>query len=128
MWPAPYAPQVIAAREAFVQEAELQLARDTDPAAPGAAVTDALCGYWEHEGPCRWPHNNAITAERGTTARFRTRFVADGAEEQAVRDLIVGALADATGWTVASSAARPVAKSEHDLARRLLSTRAAHQL
>ena len=31
-------------------EAELLLADDTDPAAPGAAVTVALCGHWEHEG------------------------------------------------------------------------------
>jgi hypothetical protein len=119
---------VSAAREAFVQEAELLLADDTDSAEPGAAVTIALCGYWEHEGPCRWPHNNAITAEHGAAARFRTLFVADGAEEQSVRDLIVGALGDATGWTVTSTATRPVAESEHDLARRLLSTRAAHQL
>ena len=126
MWRATYTPQVSAAREVFVQEAELLLADDTDPAAPGAAVTVALCGYWEHEGPCRWPHNNAIAAERGTTARFRTLFVADGAEEQAVRDLIVAALAHATGWTVTSNAARPVAESEHDLARWLLTTRIAH--
>lgn len=116
-----------AAREAFVQEAELLLADDTDSAEPGAAVTVALCGYWEHEGPCRWPHNNAITAEQGT-ARLRTLFVADGAEEQSVRDLIVGGLGDATGWAVTSTAARPVAESERELARRLLSTRAAHQL
>jgi hypothetical protein len=75
---------VSAAREAFVQEAELLLADDTDPAAPGEAVTVALCGYWEHEGPCRWPHNNAIVTDGGGTARFRTLFVADGAEEQAV--------------------------------------------
>ena len=115
-----------AEREAFVQEAELMLADDTDPTAPGAAVTVALCGYWEHEGPCRWPHDNAITAAGGETARFRTLFVADGAEERAVRDLIVGALADAAGWSVAVSAARPVAESEHDLARRLLTTRVVH--
>ena len=115
-----------AEREAFVQEAELLLADDTDRRAPGAAVTVALCGYWEHEGPCRWPHNNAITAAGGGTARFRTLFVADDAVEPAVRDLIVGALADAAGWSVTSSAARPVAASERDLARRLLTTRVVH--
>ncbi len=107
-------------------EAELVLADDTDPAAPGAAVTVALCGHWEHEGPCRWPHNNAIATGGGGTARFRTLFVADGADEQAVRGLIAGALADAAGWSVTSSGARPVAASEHDLARALLATRVAH--
>ncbi len=115
-----------AAGEVFVQEAELLLADDTDPAAPGAAVTVALCGYWDHQGPCRWPHNNAITTDGGGTARFRTLFVADGAEEQAVRDRIAGALADPEVWSVTSSAARPVAASAHDLARRLLTTRIAH--
>jgi hypothetical protein len=109
-------------REAFVHQAELILAGDTDPAAPGAAVTVALCGFWEHEGPCRWPHNNAISAE-GTPARFRTLFVAEAADELAVRDLIEGGLATATGWSVSSSAARPVEASERDLAERLLSTR-----
>jgi len=117
---------VSAEREAFVQEAELTLADDTDPQAPGAAVTVALCGCWEHEGPCRWPHHNAITAAGGGTARFWTLFVADGAEEQDVRDLIVDALADTAGWSVTASATRPVAASEHDLARRLLTTRVVH--
>jgi hypothetical protein len=28
-----------------------------DPAAVGGAVTVALCGHWEHEPPCRWPHH-----------------------------------------------------------------------
>ena len=112
------------AREAFVHQAELLLATGTDPAAPGAAVTVALCGHWEHEGPCRWPHNSAISAERGA-ARFRTLFVADAADELTVRDLIVGALATAAGWSVRSSAARPVDSSERELAERLLSTRLA---
>ena len=29
---------------------------DGDLAALGGAVTTALCGHWEHDGPCRWPH------------------------------------------------------------------------
>ena len=52
--------------------------------------------------------------------------MADGADEQAVRGLIAGALADAGGWSVTSSGARPVSASEHDLARELLATRVAH--
>lgn len=27
-----------------------------DSRAAGGAVTVALCGHWEHEGACRWPH------------------------------------------------------------------------
>ena len=49
-------------------------------AAVGAAVTTALCGHWEHEGPCRWPHNNAIQ-QKGATFLFRTLFVAPASEE-----------------------------------------------
>lgn len=101
-----------------MHEAELLLGEDTDPAAPGAAVTVALCGHWEHEGPCRWPHNNAIDADH-VPARFRTLFVADAIEEQAIRELIVHALTGAEGWSVATNGARAVGASERALAGRL---------
>ena len=101
-----------------MHQAELLLRDGTDPAAPGASVTVALCGDWEHEGPCRWPHNNAIMVD-SVPARFRTLFVADAADEQAIRDLIVHALTGAPGWSVSSSGARPVEASERALARRL---------
>ena len=70
--------------DAFVVEAELDLDEDFDPAAVGAAVTTELCGHWEHQGPCRWPHNSAIDSDRDR-ARFRTLFVADAAEADEVR-------------------------------------------
>ena len=107
-----------------MHQAELLLATGTEPGEPGTAVTVALCGYWAHEGPCRWPHNSAISAERGP-ARFRTLFVAEPADELAVRDLIAGALASDAGWSVRSSSARAIEPSERDLAERLLSTRLA---
>ena len=53
---------------AFVVDAAVELADRTNPAAVGAAVTTALCGHWEHDGPCRWPHNNAIDAARAPAA------------------------------------------------------------
>ena len=101
-----------------MHQAELLLDEDTDPAAPGAAVTVALCGHWEHEGPCRWPHSNAIDADRAP-ARFRTLFVADAGEEQAIRELIVGALTGAAGWSVSANGPRAVDATERGLARRL---------
>lgn len=101
-----------------MHQAELLLGEDTDPATPGAAVTVALCGHWEHEGPCRWPHNNAIDAGR-VPARFRTLFVANAVEEQAIRELIVGALTGGAGWSVSSNGARAVDATERGLARRL---------
>ena len=39
----------------------LSLCRDGDSRAPGGAVTVALCGHWDHEGACRWPHLSTIT-------------------------------------------------------------------
>ena len=36
-----------------------------EPAALGGAVTVALCGHWEHDGDCRWPHHTAVTVEGG---------------------------------------------------------------
>ena len=49
-------------RKAFAFEALLELEPGTDTRAPGGAVTVALCGAWEHDGPCRWPHHSDIDA------------------------------------------------------------------
>jgi hypothetical protein len=43
-------------KRTFVQCATVELEAAADPAAPGGAVTLALCGSWDHAGPCRWPH------------------------------------------------------------------------
>jgi hypothetical protein len=106
------------ARKAFVHEAELVLEAGTDPRAPGGAVTVALCGSWDHEGPCRWPHNNEIDAD-GSQARFRTVFAAVPPEEDEVRARIEEALTDDPRWTIVSANARPVAADECELARNL---------
>jgi hypothetical protein len=105
-------------RLAFVHEAELRLEAGTDPAAVGAAVTTALCGHWEHEGLCRWPHNNAIEA-CGAGASFRTLFAASATDEDEVRERIERGLREASGWVVLETRARPVSSPERPLARRL---------
>jgi len=103
---------------AFVHEAELQLERGTDPAAVGAAVTTALCGHWEHEGPCRWAHNNDIETS-DEMANFRTLFVASADDEHEVRERIERALREAPGWVVFETRPRPLLPAEQPLARRL---------
>jgi hypothetical protein len=104
---------------AFVAEAEVALSADGDPAAVGAAVTAELCGHWEHQGPCRWPHNNAI--RRGLKlATFRTLFVAEPSDEEMVRDRIEAALRARGPWQVVSVRARPVEHHEQALAKKLL--------
>jgi hypothetical protein len=111
--------RVVADADAYAIEAELVLRDDYDPAAVGAAVTVELCGHWEHEGPCRWPHNSAIDTDRDP-ARFRTVFVADGREAGQVRDRIETVLRSELGWRLASLRERPVAEAERALAENLL--------
>lgn len=109
------------AREPFVHEAELRLDERTDPAAPGAAVTTALCGHWEHDGPCRWPHNNDLQVV-DTGATFRTLFVAPASDEDQIRTMIDRALREGVGWSVLHTRARPLSPLEQPLAARLLAT------
>jgi len=103
---------------AFVVEADLVLSDGLDPAAVGAAVTVELCGHWEHDGPCRWPHNSATDAARAP-ARLRTVFAADDDEAPEVRRRIEHALRGASAWHVVALGGRPVAEHERALAERL---------
>jgi hypothetical protein len=105
--------------EAFVAEASLVLDRDCDPGAPGAAVTVELCGHWEHEGPCRWPHNSALDAQRDPAA-LRTIFVAEATEAEAIRARIERALRTGERWRVVDVGMRPLNEAEDALAQRLL--------
>jgi hypothetical protein len=108
-------------REAFVHEAELRLDDGTDPAVPGAAVTTALCGHWEHDGPCRWPHNNDMRVD-ADSATFRTLFIASAADEPDVRERIDRILRTAPGWTVLRIGPRAVEPDEQSLAEGLART------
>jgi hypothetical protein len=81
-----------------------------DPAALGGAVTVGLCGHWEHEGACRWPHHTA-TQPDGDTVVVTVRFDAPDPEVWHVQGLIEQALGtgalrgpegDLTTWTLLS--------------------------
>jgi hypothetical protein len=75
----------------FVHEATVDLAEGADPRALGGAITMALCGHWEHEPPCRWPHHTDVAS---TVAGHvvTTVFTAEPAEEVDVRARIAAAL------------------------------------
>jgi hypothetical protein len=83
-------------KRTFVQCADILLEPGADPAAPGGAVTLALCGSWDHAGPCRWPHETSAQWAGdgdGRRGRLRTVFTADAEDEAHVRALIAQALA-----------------------------------
>jgi hypothetical protein len=108
-------------RVAYVHEAAISLKAGTDPAAVGAAVTTALCGGAEHDGPCPWPHNNAMDLS-GDNAAFRTVFVAPESDEREVRTRIQSALRSSDRWLVRFNRARPLNFDERALATRLATT------
>jgi hypothetical protein len=97
---------------------ELALQPGTDPRAPGGEVTRELCGHWEHEGPCRWPHNSSL-ASATMPARLRTVVVVPDAERDEIVGRIEAALRNDRRWTVVSFSTGPVRADEQALANRL---------
>jgi hypothetical protein len=79
-------------RLAFVHEAVLRLEPGADPRGPGGAVTAELCGHWQHEGTCRWPHLTTVASRSGDDVTVRILFGAEPEEEQEVRSRIAHAL------------------------------------
>lgn len=63
-----------------------------DTRAPGGAVTVALCGVWEHDGDCRWPHRTDVVT-RGGALIVDVRVTCAASDEGDVRALVLGALA-----------------------------------
>jgi hypothetical protein len=115
-------------RQAFSHRALLSMHTDADEGAPGAAVTVALCGHWEHEPPCPLaPHH--VAAERvGRDLRIRILFAAEQADESEVRRRIRSALSGewtfpegfTTTWQVLDDWVDDVAPSDIEHAHRLL--------
>ena len=107
-------------REPFAIDAVLAMNADADadPRAPGGEVTVALCGHWEHEGACRWPHNSRLETDTDA-ARLRTVVVAPGDEhEEIARRVELGLRADGR-WVVMQFATGVIAEDERELADRL---------
>ena len=62
-----------------------------DRAALGGAVTTALCGHWEHDGPCRWEHFTSSGVD-GDSVVVTVHFDAGPEDEPEVRERIRSAL------------------------------------
>ncbi|MFI7453649.1 hypothetical protein ACIBQX_39585 [Nonomuraea sp. NPDC049714] len=80
-------------REAFVHEATIVMEARGDVRVPGAAITVALCGGWEHEPPCPIAPHHTAADRRGGTVRVRVLFAAEPEAEKEVRGRIDAALA-----------------------------------
>lgn len=81
----------------YAHRAVLVIPEGDEQAAPGGAITVELCGNWEHEPPCRYPHVTEVVARSGDRITVRTLFACEPAEAVSVRARISDALA---GWTV----------------------------
>lgn len=102
----------------FVLEVAMVLPPGVDRRAPGGAVTVALCGHWEHDGACRWPHFSDVEDQDATT-RLRTVAVAPESEHAEVVRRVEDELRADPRWDVRSISVREVRDDEVELARRL---------
>ena len=118
-------------RHAFAHEAALVMDPAADARAPGAAITVALCGHWDHEPPCPLAPHHTRAERVDDEVRVRTLFAVAPDKENVVRALIENALAGGeldgpdgmrTRWEVRRSARDDVSAEESDHAARLIQT------
>lgn len=76
-----------------VHEATLRFGANARTGTPGAAITTALCGSWEHPPPCPLAAHYTGVQQDGGTVTLRTIFAADPLQEGEVRRRIDDALA-----------------------------------
>jgi hypothetical protein len=79
-------------RETHAHEARLELDPDGDERAPGAAVTVALCGHWDHDPPCPVPHRSDVVARDGDRLTVRVLFACPPSDTDGVRAAVTAAL------------------------------------
>ena len=116
-------------RQAFAHDALLQMAPDADAAAPGAAVTEALCGQVDHEPPCPLAPHHTHAERSGDHVVLRILFAAEPERVPDVRSRIEAALAAGelrgpggvtTHWLLVGCGPSDVRADELEHARRLM--------
>ncbi|WP_461173542.1 hypothetical protein M1D93_02000 [Arthrobacter sp. Z1-9] len=112
----------------YVHEATLRFDADTDAAAPGAAITIALCGSSEHPPPCPLAAHHTALQQEGQSLRLRIIFATDPRHEAEVRRRIDSALANGSQarpdgtlshWTLVETKAAELTTAEHEHAQRI---------
>jgi hypothetical protein len=101
-----------------VHQADITFAPGADARAPGGAVTIALCGSWDHEGSCRWPHQTSVEVST-TPATVRVVYVVDDEELGHVRRMIESALTSGDDWDTLAIGEATLTADETTLTRRL---------
>jgi hypothetical protein len=81
-------------------------------------VTVAMCGHWDHDGPCRWPLNSRIETST-TPARLRTVIVADDATRDEVVTRVEHSLRNDPRWAVLDCKTDTIQPDERHLAESL---------
>ena len=116
-------------RSAYAHEAVITMQPEGDVRAPGAAITVALCGHWNHEPPCPIAPHHTQVARTGNEVRIRTLFAVEPGAEQLVRQRIDHALSRGelqgpdsviTRWQVVTTESSEVTVEERDHAARLI--------
>ncbi len=99
-----------------------------DVPTPGAAVTVALCGHWEHELPCPLAPQHVSAGDDDGELRVRILFAAEPGQEGEVRHLIEQALSGqlkfpdgfAAPWQLRASWPGEIPAGQTGHARRLI--------
>ncbi len=115
-------------RQGFAHEAVLALGDEADEGAPGAAITVALCGHWEHEPPCPLAPHHVRTERVEDGLHLRVLFATDSKNEPEVRSRVDLALSGhwplpdgvTTSWRLRRSWPSVVSPDEADHAERLI--------
>ena len=121
-------PHTGSVRHAFVHDAILVMEPEADDRAPGASVTVALCGHWDHEPPCPLAPHHVRTEHIGDELHVRVLFAAEPQAEAEVRRRIELALSGQgpfpsdvmTAWHLRHSRPGQVMPPERRHAERLI--------
>ena len=117
-------------REVFAHDAVLTMGEQEDERAPGAAITEALCGSSNHEPPCPLAPHHTNSQRSGEQVRLRVLFAVETGLAGEVRERIHQALARGAreapsgaqpAWRLQESTASFPRPEEEDHGRRLLS-------
>ncbi|UEL28809.1 hypothetical protein [Pseudarthrobacter sp. L1SW] len=115
----------------YVHEATVLMDAGSGTGAPGAAITVALCGSWQHPPPCPLAAHHTAAQRDGETVTLRTIFTADPQREAEVRRRIDGALAHGSQagpdgtvvrWTLVAAGPAGLTAEERGHGRRIAGT------